>query len=586
MSAENLSQRIANFEQALGLCKKSLVAVFVFSLGCNLLMLTPIFYMINVYGKALVFNSMPTLISLITIAVFLYLILWLLEMLRTWVLIYVSSRLDALLAPRIYEICLASEAGSFNEKLGSRPLADLNALRQFVTGSGALILFDLPWIPLYLSLMVLFHPVLATVSCICMAIMFLMALANQRATSKKLTAANSLAASIQRQTDKNLRNAEAATAMGMKSALMRRWRSFQDEMLETQVEASNSSAVFTSAMKTMTLLMQSIAITTGAVLAMRQEISPGVMIGAAMLLGRALQPIQMGVNGWKGFVDAREQYSRVNTLLNDMVQEQRPMTLPSISGSVEAKELTIIPPGAREPVLRNVSFSITAGSLVLIMGSSAAGKSTLIRAILGLWRPTKGTVRLDGAEAHLYDRDELGPQIGYLPQDIELLEGTIAENIARFGELDAEAVVLAAEEAGIHQMILNLDKGYDTIITGDRGKLSPGQRQRIGLARALYKSPKLVVLDEPNSNLDDEGERALTNALKSLKLNGSTVFMVSHRQGAIPISDYMLILREGGVERQGQTDKVVGELRKITLERQQQAAKSDPKKPTGSAVGS
>ena len=585
MSGIKISQRITNFEEALGLCKRSLVAVFVFSLGCNLLMLTPIFYMINVYGKALTANSMPTLISLATIALFLYLILWLLELVRTRVLIYVSSRLDALLAPRLYEICFASEAGRFNEKLGTRPLADLIGLRNFATGPGALILFDLPWIPLYMAIMLMFHPVLAIVGVICMVIMFFMALANQKATSKKLAAANLVASTIQKQTDKNLRNAEAATAMGMKSALMGRWRTLQDQMLGSQVEASAASAVFSSALKVMTLIMQSIAITTGAVLAMQQEISPGVMIGAAMLLGRALQPIQMGVTGWKSFVDAREQYERVNNLLVEIAEEQNPMSLPAISGSVEAQQLTVIPPGAKETVVGNVSFSITAGSLVLIMGPSAAGKSTLIRAILGLWQPIKGTVRLDGAEAHLYNREEIGPQIGYLPQDIELLDGTIAENIARFGEIDSEAIISAAREAGIHQMILDLDNGYDTIVAGDRGKLSPGQRQRIALARALYKKPKLVVLDEPNSNLDEEGERALLQALKSLKANGSTVFMVSHRQGAIPISDYMLILRNGAVERQGPTPKVVAEIQEIMAQTKQQAATKGIAKSIDSAAG-
>ena len=585
MSSADFSQRIANFEEALKLCKRSLVAVFIFSLGCNLLMLTPIFYMINVYGKALAANSMPTLISLITIALFLYLILWLLEVVRTRVLIYVSSRLDALLAPRIYEICLSSESGDFNEKLGTRPLADLNGLRHFVTGPGALILFDLPWIPLYMLIMLAFHPVLAAVGLVCMAIMFVMALANQKSTSEKLTSANTFAASIQMQTQRNLRNAEAASAMGMRSALMSRWRALQDQMLQEQVDASKISGIYSSALKTLTLVMQSVAITVGAVLAMRQEISPGVMIGAAMLLGRALQPIQMGVNSWKGFVDAREQYDRVNDLLIDIPKTASPMALPPISGSVASSGLTIIPPSGKEAVLHDVTFSVVAGSLVLIMGASAAGKSTLIRAILGLWKPVRGAVRLDGAEAHLYDRDELGPQIGYLPQDIELLDGTVAENIARFGAIDSEAVVAAAEEAGIHQMILSLDKGYDTVVSGERGMLSPGQRQRIGLARAIYKMPKLVVLDEPNSNLDDEGERALTKVLKSLKLNGSTVFMVSHRQGVIPISDYMLVLRRGRVQRQGPTANVVAEIKQEMKQKEQQAISAESQQFTDARTG-
>lgn len=561
MVTATLSQKIEGLGDAIALCRRSFLAVFVFSFCCNLLMLTPIFYMINVFSKAVGVNSMPTLYSLMTIALFLYVILWLIEVVRSRVLIYVSARLDALLAPRIYDICFSSETGQFAEKLGIQPLVDINALRQFVTGAGALVLFDLPWIPVYLLIMWLFHPVLAGVALVCMGVMFLVALANQRTTTPAIAEANSVAAQIQMKTQRNLRNAEAAAAMGMKSALMSAWRSQQDRMLEIQVSASSAAGVYGAAIKTLNVLVQSVAITTGAILAMRQEIAPGVMIGAALLLGRAIAPIGQAVSSWKSFVDARQQYDRLNQLIEDLPAAPPTMSLPPLQGVVRADAIAVIPPGAKSPALQNVSFSIPQGSLVMIMGASAAGKSTLVRTILGLWKPAAGTIRLDGAEAHSYDRDELGPQIGYLPQDIELLDGTVAQNIARFAEVDSDAVVAAAREAGIHEMILGLGSGYDTFISGQQGGLSPGQRQRIGLARALYKMPKLVILDEPNSNLDEAGERALAESLVKIKRHGSTVFMVSHRQNVLPISDYLIILEKGTVRDQGPTPEVVARIK-------------------------
>ena len=557
---ENYGQ-IKSFEDALRLCKRSFVSVFVFSLFCNLLMLTPIFYMINVFSKAVGVNSMPTLISLMTIACFLYFVMWLLEMCRSRVLVYVSSRLDLLISPRVYDICFSSEAGSFNQKLGVQPLLDVNALRQFVTGPTALVLFDLPWIPIYLLIMLFFHPVLAGVALACMFIMFLVALANQRATTESLRDANKAATAINTQTQRNLRNAEAAAAMGMMSTLLARWRGQQDDMLELQVSASNAAGIYSAAIKTLNVLMQSIAITTGAILAMQQQISPGVMIGAALLLGRSLAPIQQGVSGWKNLVDARVHYDRLNQLLKDLPQPGATMKLPAITGAVRSEAVTIVPPGSKIATLKNVSFNVPAGALVMIFGASAAGKSTLIRAILGIWKPNSGAMRIDGAEAHSYDRDELGPQIGYLPQDIELFDGSIAENIARFGEVDPEAVVTAATQAGIHELVLSLPRGYDTPVSGASGNLSPGQRQRVGLARALYKMPKLIVLDEPNSNLDENGERALFECLKLIKNAGSTVFMVSHRQNVLPISDYLIILDKGTVRDQGPTAAVVAKLK-------------------------
>lgn len=529
-----------------------------FSFFTNMLMLTPMFYMINVFDKAVGTGSFSTLMSLILIAVFLYTILALLEWTRARVLVFVASRLDYVLAPRVYHLCFESESGGISgQGIGSRPLSDLNSLRQFISGSAVLALFDLPWLPVYLVVMLLFHPTLAVVGLVCMVILIVLAIANQKTTTEGLKEANSAAAKISLQTQRNLRNAEVASAMGMFSALEHRWRDDQDKMLAVQEKTSNKASGYTASIKTMTTAMQSAAITTGAVLVMQQQISPGVMIGAAMLLGRSLAPIQQAVTSWKGFIEAREQYSRLNSLLEEFPPADDKMPLPLIHGNLLAKDAVVVAPGGETPILVNINFAIPAGATVMVLGQSAAGKSTLVRTILGLWPTLQGEMRIDGAEASSYDREEMGPQIGYLPQDIELFDGTVAENIARFTEVVPELVVQAANDAGIHEMILSLPKGYDTVISGQRGSVSPGQRQRIALARALYKRPKLVVLDEPNSNLDEVGEQALNSAIETLKAAGSTVVLVSHRQGAVPLSDYIIIMEAGRITEQGSRADVV-----------------------------
>jgi ATP-binding cassette subfamily C protein EexD len=516
------------------------------------------FYMINVFDKAVGTGSFSTLMSLILIAVFLYTILALLEWTRARVLVFVASRLDYVLAPRVYHLCFESESGGISgQSIGSRPLSDLNSLRQFISGSAVLALFDLPWLPVYLVVMLLFHPTLAVVGVVCMVILLVLAIANQKTTTEGLKKANSAASKISLQTQRNLRNAEVASAMGMFSALAHRWRDEQDKMLAVQEKTSNKASGYTASIKTMTTAMQSAAITTGAVLVMQQQISPGVMIGAAMLLGRSLAPIQQTVTSWKGFIEAREQYSRLNSLLDEYPPADDKMSLPLIHGNLLAKNAVVVAPGGETPILANINFAIPAGATVMVLGQSAAGKSTLVRTILGLWPTLQGEVRIDGAEASSYDREDIGPQIGYLPQDIELFDGTVAENIARFTEVDPQLVVQAANDAGIHEMILSLPKGYDTVISGQRGSVSPGQRQRIALARALYKRPKLVVLDEPNSNLDEVGEQALNSAIETLKAAGSTVVLVSHRQGAVPLSDYIIIMEAGRITEQGSRADVV-----------------------------
>lgn len=569
--------QISSIEQALVLCRRSFIAVGAFSFFINLLTLTPMFYMINVFDKAVGTGSISTLMSLATIAVFLYCVLAILEWIRSQVLIHIASRLDIMLSPRIYQLCFESESGALSEHgISSQPLQDLNALRQFIAGPSCAVIFDLPWIPLFLLIMLLFHPALAAVALVCMVIMAVIALANQRSTTKGLKDANKKASIISAATQRNLRNAEVAAAMGMLTPLMSRWRRDQDEALLQQSQTSRTASGYSALIKTLSIAMQSAAITTGAVLAIYQEISPGVMIGAALLLGKSLQPIQQAVSGWRSFVEAREQYQRLNDLLEKFPESDDRMTLPSIAGHITAKNAFVIPPGGKAATLIDITLSLHSGSTTMILGPSAAGKSTLVRALLGLWPTAQGEIRIDGAEAHHFDRDELGPQIGYLPQDIELFDGTVAGNIARFGAVDAEEVVMAAQTAGVHEMILALPNGYDTVISGSKGMLSPGQRQRIALARALYGGPKLLVLDEPNSNLDEAGERALANAILKVKSMGTTVVMVSHRQGALPLVDYLIIMEAGRIRQQGPKVEVLAQIKAAQEQAKAQAAVKPP----------
>lgn len=553
---------ITSVDEALTLCRRSFIAVAIFSAAINLLMLTPLFYMINVFDKAVGTASLSTLFSLALIALFLYLILALMEWVRAQVLIHIAARLDVVVSPRLYDLCFQNQSGKIAAKgMGSQPLSDLTSLRQFISSQNFAIIFDLPWIPLFLVLMFFFHPALAGVALVCMAIMASVAFANQRATTSPLKEANKKNVNVSAATQRNLRNAEVASAMGMVAALSQRWRQNQDEVLSLQSATSSKASFYTAMTKTLTTLMQSAAITTGAVLAISQEISPGVMIGAAMLLGKTIQPIQQGVTGWKSFVDAKEQYERLNDLLDAFPPESEKMRLPPIAGHLVAKNAYVAAPGTQNPILSDISIDLPAGTMTMVLGASAAGKSTLVRALLGLWPTMRGEIRIDGSEASSFDRSELGPQIGYLPQDIELFDGTIAENIARFGEVNADGVVLAAKTAGIHDMVLGLPNGYDTSISGVQGSLSPGQKQRVALARAIYGNPKLLILDEPNSNLDEFGEQALASAIAAMKATGTSIVMVSHRQGILPLVDYLIILESGKIRQQGPRDAVIEQLK-------------------------
>jgi ATP-binding cassette, subfamily C, bacterial EexD len=540
-------------------CRDSFWSAAVFSLFINLLMLMPPIYMMQVYDRVLGTNSTSTLIMLTLLATALFIVLGALEWVRSQILIRVSARFDVLLNERLYR-AMFRQALVNGGKSSAQPLSDLLALRQFLTGNGLFAFFDAPWIPVYVGLLFLFHTTFGLVAVISAILLTLLAIWNERATHDDLEQANRVSVESSNITSRNLRNAEVVYALGMLPDLMASWKEKQQRLIMLQANASQKAGLITALSKTYRLTVQSLILGLGAWLAIDKQITPGLMIGGSILLGRALGPIDLMISTWKQFLSTRTAYDRLNSLLAQFPVEAERMSLPAPKGALRAEQAVVAPPGSKVAVIKGVSFTIAAGSFVALIGASASGKSTLARAILGLWPVASGAIRLDGAEVGQFERALIGPHIGYLPQDIELFDGTIADNIARFGKLDADKVVAAAQAAGVHDMILHLPQGYDTEIGSTGGMLSAGQRQRVGLARALYGEPVLVVLDEPNSNLDDVGEQALAQALHNLKQRGSTVVVITHRVGILSLADRIMVLNEGLLVLDGTRDEVLAKL--------------------------
>ena len=476
-----------------------------------------------------------------------------------------QHRFDLLLNERLYKVLFRQSLMS-GGRSSTQPLSDLLMLRQFLTGNGLFAFFDAPWLPVYVGLLFLFHPAFGAVAIFSAVLLILLAIWNERATHDDLEQANKISVENANTTARNLRNAEVVHTLGMLPDLMTRWQEKQQKLIMLQAVASEKAGLIAALSKTYRVTMQSLILGLGAWLAIDKQISPGLMIGGSILLGRALAPIDLMIGSWKQFLSARTAYERLNTLLGQFPAEPERMPLPMPKGNLSAEQAVIVPPGSKTAVIKGVNFSIQAGTFIALIGASASGKSTLARALLGIWPTANGVIRFDGADVSQLDRSLVGPGIGYLPQDIELFDGTIADNIARFGELDSNKVVAAAQAAGVHEMILQLPKGYDSEIGGTGGLLSAGQRQRVGLARALYGDPVLVVLDEPNSNLDDLGEQALARALVALKVRGCTVIVITHRVGILGMVDRIMVLNEGALVLDGPRDEVLAKLN----QRQQQ----------------
>ncbi|WNK21193.1 type I secretion system permease/ATPase [Halomonas piscis] len=554
-------QEATDLQRALKACKGSFVAVGFFSMFVNLLMLVPPMYMLQVYDRVLSTQSEDTLLMLTLLVIFLFAIMGGLELVRSRILVRVGNRLDTMINERLYSAMFRRSLMAPGGQ-SAQPLSDLTSLRQFLTGKSLFAFFDAPWVPIYIGVMFLFHPWLGIFAIGAGLILVALAVANEKSTQKLLSEANSEHIQAQNLANSNLRNAEVLHAMGMLPGIMGCWSKRHHEFLAKQSRASDRAGALTNASKVFRMMAQSLILGLAALLVLKGELTGGMVIAGSILMGRALAPIDQMIGGWKGFVGARGAYQRLNELLSQIPDEQKRMSLPAPEGYLSVENVAAAPPGTRMATIRGVNFAVDKGEHIGIIGPSAAGKSTLARVLLGIWPSQVGDVRLDGGDITQYNRDELGPHVGYLPQDIELFDGTVSENIARFGNVEPEKVVRAARKAGVHEMILELPNGYDTVISGGGGALSGGQRQRVGLARALYGDPVFLVLDEPNANLDDAGERALAEAIARLKAEGTTLFVISHRQSVLKHMDKLLVMKEGQVSMFGPRDQVLAQFAK------------------------
>ncbi len=540
--------------------RREFMIVGLLSMVANLLMLTPTLYMLQIYDRVLVSQSQLTLLMLSLITLMLFVVMALAEWIRSRLLVRSGVRFDEALNDRIFRAGFRAEL----EQSGHNPsqaLGDLTTIRQFLTGNGTIGFFDAPWTPIYIAVSFLLHPFLGWLSMLFAISLVILAVVGQRLSAKPAAAASKAEVEVNTYLFSKLRNSEVIEAMGMLGDLRRRWAGRHEDHLALQTQAQRISQRISAIVKFLRYTQQSLSLAAGALLVIRGELSIGSMIAANILMSRASQPIEAIVTNWSSFLSARSAYGRIGRLLEAHPEQAQGERVEEPTGAIVVQGLVATAPGRPEPILKSLDKEFPAGQFTAIIGPSGSGKSTLVRALIGIWPFTEGRVLLDGHPLESWDRAALGPSIGYLPQDIELFDGTIAENIARFGDVDSNAVIDAARRAGMHEMILRMPKGYDTRI-GDGGNvLSGGQRQRIGLARALYGDPWLIVLDEPNANLDDVGEAALIRAIEELKSRGRTVFVVTHRMNALALADRVVLLNNGVVQGDGARETVLGSLR-------------------------
>jgi len=561
MIALNAYDKRSELTRILGLFRKEFAIVGLFSAVTNLLMLAPTLYMLQVYDRVLLSRSEMTLLAVSLFTLLLYVVMAFSEWSRSRLLVRIGVRLDTLLSTRVFNANFEANL-QHNEGQPARVFSDLTELRQFLTGNGIFAFFDTPWTPIYVTVLFLLHPFLGAV-----AILFgliqagLAKLGHSLSVQPAKLAQESQAQALQFLQAK-LRNTEAIEPMGMQGFLYTRWYALHLKALQLLGDSQAMGHKITAISKWVRYVQQSLALGAGALLVIDGQLSPGGMIAANVLMTRALSPIDQLVGAWRQFLGMRGAFERLETLLAHYPERDPGLLQSAPQGRVHLHDVTASAVGRPTPILRQVNLAFSPGEVTVVMGPSGSGKSTLARVLLGIWPHTQGQVLLDERPIAHWNRNDLGPHIGYLPQDIELFDGSIADNIARFGELDSQKVIAATQAAGLHDMILRLPQGYDTSM-GEAGQLlSGGQRQRVALARAMYGQPALIVLDEPNANLDDVGEHALFRAVQGMKQNNQTVVLISHRPSAIQLADRLAFLQEGAVLHAGPRDQVLSLLKK------------------------
>ncbi|NOQ79272.1 MAG: type I secretion system permease/ATPase [Gammaproteobacteria bacterium] len=538
---------------------KSIIYISLFSLFINLLMLAPPLYMLQVYDRVMSSRSQETLLFISLILVWMFLTMGILEYVRSRILAHTAFSIDQNVAPHIFT-AVHNNALKNPEHANNQALNDLATVRQFLSSNAPFAFFDMPWTPIYLGLLFLFDPLFGWFAVGSAVVLIVLALFNELSTANLHKKSSESQHTASNMVSATLRNSEVIQAMGMQEQFKKRWQVQYEQALQEHSQVSDRSGFFISLSKTLRMLFQSLILGLGAYLAINNHITAGMMIAGSIIMGRALAPIDQSIGAWKQFVSARAGVQRLHEFLEQQSEIISHMSLPEPEGHIQVNNIVMRPPGSKRYSLKGLSFELPAGQSLAIIGPSAAGKSSLVRAILGLWPLTQGEVRLDDTEIQHWNLDELGPHIGYLPQDIELFEGTIAENIVRFGEVDHKKIIKAAQLAGIDSMIRHLPEGYDTPIGPGGSVLSGGQRQLVGLARAVYGQPKLVVLDEPNANLDRKGEKALSRACLKLKEQNTTLILVSHRKKILQIVDKILLLKGGTLSLYGPAWKVITHL--------------------------
>jgi PrtD family type I secretion system ABC transporter len=527
----------------------------------NLLYLTGSIFMLEVYDRVLPSRSIPTLVGLVILAGGLYIAQGILDLLRGRVLVRIGTSLDEALNARVFDtvVRLPLLVGGRNE--GLQPLRDLDNVRSFLSSMGPGAFFDLPWLPFYLAICFAFHVMIGLTALVGAIILVTLTIITEYMSRAPAREAMGLAARRNDLAATSRRNAEVLVAMGMSGRLTKRWGEANEKYLAGNQRASDVAGGLGAIAKVMRMVLQSAVLAVGAYLVINQEATAGVIIAGSILSARALAPVDLAIAHWKGFVAARQSWHRLNRLLESLPAQPPQTLLQNPSKRLSVEGVTIVPPGDQKIIVQEATFALEAGNGLGVIGPSGSGKSSLIRALVGVWQPARGKVRLDGAALDQWSSDVLGRHIGYLPQDVELFAGSVAQNISRFDpEATSETIIKAAKEAGVHDMIIKMREGYDTQIGEQGTALSAGQAQRVALARALYGDPFLIVLDEPNSNLDTEGDEALTRAVRGARERGAIVVVVAHRPVGIEAVDMLLVLKDGRVQAFGPKESVLGQV--------------------------